>query len=157
MKQWFNNLQSREQQLVGTMAVVCLAALVYWGVWLPTSERLARAEAGVKTQQKLLSWVEQQADEVIRLRRQQGTVKPTSQGSLNQIANQSAARFNLNLTRLQPQGDSLQIWIETANFIQLLNWLQMLQRDHRVIIASVDLAADDKPGMVNVRRLVLTR
>ena len=157
MKQWFNGLQQREQQLVVAMALVVLVGILYWGLWQPLSERLERARAGVQAQQRLLAWVEKNADEVIRLRAKGGQNRTVSRGSLNQIANQTAGRFQLVLTRLQPQGERLQIWIDKAEFTQLLKWLGMLQRDHGIRIDSVDLAADDQRGFVNVRRLVLAK
>jgi general secretion pathway protein M len=58
---------------------------------------------------------------------------------------------------MQPQGDNLQVWLDSASFTQLLFWLEHLANNENLQVQAIDLAQGDKQGEVRVRRLQLGR
>ena len=64
----------------------------------------------------------------------------------------------IKIARLQPQGQELQVWIDTVPFDDLLLWLATLVEQHGIQVQIIELAREElAPGLVKVRRLQLSR
>lgn len=153
LKNMFLQLSGREQRLVIVSGVLVVIAIFYWGIWSPLNTSLERSQNSLKKQQELLVWVQQNANRAVQLRSTSGS-KGTFSGSLPQVVNQSANRMKIAISRMQPQGDELQVWIDQAPFNDLLSWLQSLEKTG-VTILDVDIVEADAPGLVKIRRLKL--
>jgi general secretion pathway protein M len=68
--------------------------------------------------------------------------------------NQSASRLNITISRMQPQGDELQVWVDQVPFNDVLSWLQSME-SKGVVILDVDVAETSAPGQIKIRRLKL--
>lgn len=153
MKAWWLGLNTREQRLVGSLGGVVVIFMFYSLLWQPLNENIKNTEKKVVHQQALLVWVKQ---EISRYQANSGNVKrPNTNASLSSIVNQAANRSDISITRIQPQGDDLQIWIDNIAFNVLLQWLEQLSQQHGLIIKNIDLDATDINGEVRVRRLQL--
>lgn len=152
-KSMFLQLSKREQRLVIISAVLVLVAIFYWGIWTPLNSSLERDQAAVKNQTELLVWVQKNANKAVQLR-SSGDSKASFSGSLTQTVNQSASRMKIAITRMQPQGEELQVWIDQAPFNDVLSWLQTLETNGLSIV-DIDIAESDLPGQVKIRRLKL--
>lgn len=146
-------LSGREQRLVIISAILVLVAIFYWGIWSPLNTSLERGKVAVKNQTELFDWVQKNANKAIQLRSTAGKNASFS-GSLPQAVNQSASRMKIAISRMQPQGDELQVTIDQAPFNDLLSWLQSLEK-MGVSILDIDIAESDIPGQVKIRRLKL--
>ena len=62
--------------------------------------------------------------------------------------------MKIAISRMQPQGEELQVWIDQAPFNDVLSWLQSLEKIG-VSILDIDITASDLPGQVKIRRLKL--
>jgi len=153
LKNIYTQLSAREQRLVLVSAAFVIFAIFYWGIWSPLNTSLERSQNSLKKQQELLVWVQQNANRAIQLRSSAGN-KGAFNGSLPQTVNQSANRMKIAISRMQPQGDELQVWIDQAPFNDVLSWLQSLEKTG-VTILDVDIAEADAPGLVKIRRLKL--
>lgn len=151
-KSTFLQLSEREQRLVIISAVLVLVAIFYWGIWSPLNTSLEQNKTAVENQTKLLAWVQKNANKAVQLR-SSGT-KASFSGSLPQAVNQSANRMKIAISRMQPQGEELQVWIDQAAFNDVLEWLQSLEKIG-VSILDIDIAESDLPGHVKIRRLKL--
>ena len=118
-------------------------------------QSLKTNKAAVASQTELLEWVEQSANRAIQLKQSSGS-GGNFRGSLPQTVNQTAARYKIAITRMQPQGDEIQVWVDKAPFNDVLSWLQQMEQ-LGIKIAEADLAESDEPGMVKVRRLRLKK
>ncbi|UJF19450.1 type II secretion system protein M [Vibrio sp. SS-MA-C1-2] len=155
MKQWWLALSLREKRLVIIAAVALSIATLYWGVLQPLQQREQLAQSRVQSEKQLYSWTEQQVQKIINLGGvKKGTVKST--GSFNSIVTQSLGRYKLELVRLQPRGDKLDVWVKPAPFNQLLQWLDNLQQQG-ISVNFIDLDRSEVSGMVEVKRLQLGR
>ncbi|MCE9687837.1 type II secretion system protein M [Shewanella sp. AS16] len=151
---WWEGLASREQQLVGFGGVFLLIAVFYWGIWTPIANAEADALASLKAQQQTLDYVKQTANKIAGLKQSGGKAAVT--GSLSTLVNQAAGKFGLEITRMQPQGDKIQVWMDDVPFDALLGYLNELVQQQGLSLESVDLAETDTQGYVKVRRIQLS-
>ncbi|MBL0709616.1 MAG: type II secretion system protein M [Colwellia sp.] len=156
MKQWWQQLNSREQGLVAVMGSTALVFLLYSLLWQPLNTNLANTEKKLANRQALLTWVNENTERYQQIKSTSGSVKKSS-GSLSSIISRTANQYQLTITRMQPQGESLQVWLETAPFTELLFWLEHLANNEGLQVQAIDLARSDKAGEVRVRRLQLTK
>lgn len=155
IKTWWQGLNLREQRLVLISAVCVSVFLLYSLLWVPLNESLEKTEKSVANRQALLTWVTENTARYQSIKSTTGSKK--SSGSLSSIVNRTAEQQQLTITRLQPQGDSLQVWIDSAPFNQLLLWLENLASNEGLQVQAIDLAQGDLPGEVRVRRLQFTK
>jgi general secretion pathway protein M len=155
MKAWWQQLNTREQQLALGMSIVVLIFVFYNAVWQPLNNGLAEAEKKLTRQQQLLSWVQENTALYQQAKKSVG--KSSYSGSISSVANSSARKYKLTITRMQPQGNDLQVWIDSTPFTQLLFWLEHLANNEGLQVKAIDLSQGDKIGEVKVRRLHLTR
>lgn len=149
----YMQLNGHEQRLVIISAILVLVAIFYWGIWSPLNTSLERGKIAVKNQTELLNWVQKNANKAVQLRSSVGNNAGFS-GSLPQAVNQSATRMKIAISRMQPQGEELQVWVDQAPFNDVLSWLQSLEKIGIGII-DIDIAESDLPGQVKIRRLKL--
>lgn len=155
IKAWWQGLNLREQRLVLISGVCVSVFLLYNLLWLPLNESLTNTEKMVANRQALLTWVTENTARYQTIKSTTGVKK--SSGSISSIVNRTAEQQQLTITRLQPQGDSLQVWIDSAPFNQLLLWLENLASNEGLQVQAIDLAQGDVPGEVRVRRLQFTK
>jgi len=155
IRPWWQGLNLREQRLVIVMGSAFSLFLLYALVWQPLNENLADTKKRLASRQALLTWV---SDNTARYQivQQSGGVKKST-GSLSSIVNRTANGQQLTITRMQPQGESLQVWLDSAPFTQLLFWLEHLANNEGLQVQAIDLTQSDNEGEVRVRRLQLSK
>lgn len=149
----FHSLSEREQRLVLISAVVIVIGAFYWLIWSPLNSAVEQNRKAVSNQKELLAWTTKSANRVIQLR-SSGTSQASFRGSLPQAVNQASSRNNISISRMQPQGEILQVWVDEAPFNDVLSWLHALE-GMGVVILQADMAEASAPGMIKIRRLQL--
>ncbi|PCH95756.1 MAG: general secretion pathway protein GspM [Gammaproteobacteria bacterium] len=155
MKVWWQGLNLREQRLVLAMGSAFAVFLLYSLLWQPLNESLEKTTKKLASRQALLTWVTENTARYQSAKSSGGNQK--SGGSLSSIINRTANQQQLTITRLQPQGETLQVWLDSAPFTQLLFWLENLANNEGLQVQAIDLTQSDKQGEVRVRRLQLAR
>jgi general secretion pathway protein M len=155
IKVWWQGINQREQRLVLVAGSVFIVFLLYSLIWQPLNESLAKTEQKLASRQVLLAWV---TDNTSRYQNAKATGKGNkSSGSLSSIINRTANQQQLTITRIQPQGDNVQVWLDSVPFTQLLFWLEHLANNEDLQVQAIDLAQGEKQGEVRVRRMQLGR
>lgn len=154
MKQWWQQLQLREQKLIIVMGSVIGIFILYNMIWQPLNENLIKEQQKLKREEALLSWVMENTQ---RYKQMNAGKNPRGKGSLSSVVNRTVLGRDITVTRMQPQGDDLQVWIEEVSFNVLLAWLETLSKKEGLQVKGIDLNKSDRPGTVNVRRLQLGR
>lgn len=153
-QQWWRKREPREQQLLVLMLVFTLIFIFWYGIWQPLQQATERAQNRLATQQETLRFVVESTQQVEQLRsgapRQRAT--PISGNELNGFISRTSATHNLEVSRLQPQNEALQIVFNEADFDNLLAFLAALD-ERQVQIEAIDIAEGGEPGVVRVRRL----
>lgn len=152
MKEWWQQLNEREQILVAVMGSLIGVFLLYSSIWQPLNENLIKAEKKLVRQQALLSWVNENTERFQQLNKN-GASK--SKGSLSSTVNRTSREYQITVTRMQSQGDDLQVWIDEVAFKNLLKWLENLSLNEGLQVKGIDLSKSDEKGVVRVRRLQL--
>jgi len=155
IKVWWQGLNLREQRLVLAMGSAFSVFLLYSLLWQPLNDNLADTKKRLASRQALLTWVTDNTSRYQSVKSAGGNQK--SSGSLSSIINRTANQQQLNITRMQPQGEMLQVWLDSAPFTQLLFWLEHLANNEGLQVQAIDLTKSDNEGEVRVRRLQLTK
>ncbi|MGB2739038.1 MAG: type II secretion system protein M [Cognaticolwellia sp.] len=152
MKTWWQQLNIREQRLVMVMSAVVGVFILYGLIWQPLNKNIAESKLKVERQQDLLVWVKENTKRYQEAKR---NGRSSSGASLSSIVNRTSRINNITITRMQPQGDDLQVWIDEISFNQLLAWLEQLASRENLQVKNIDLSLADQQGVVRVRRLQL--
>lgn len=156
MKAWLDKyraLTGREQLLILLSATTVIIAIFYFVIWSPLNQSIQQQRTKLTSQTELLAWVQESAIRAQQLRLTQGNTA-TFTGSLAQIVSSTSPQHKISVSRMQPQDNELQVWIDEVEFNALLSWLNTLEQ-RGVTVIQVDLVEADKPGNVKVRRLQL--
>jgi len=152
-----NQMNQREKLLVSVAAVLLVITLAYFIAWKPLADGIAEREAKVAAQQELLQWVRENTGRYLS---QKGGVQskdstPTSamSGSMSERITRLATAAKIEVTRMQPQSDSLVVVIDEVPFNALLQFIESLEIQAGLVIEHLDATEGGDPGIVRVRRL----
>ncbi|CAH0524377.1 Type II secretion system protein M [Vibrio hippocampi] len=152
---WWVSISQREQRLVVVCALILLVGGIYWGILAPFDQRTELAQSRIQSEKQLLSWVTQQADKITEQREAGGVV--VSSQPLNQVVTSSTRRFNIELIRMQPRNEQLQVWIKPIPFEFFVNWLFYLEQQQGISVEVMDIDKSDQDGVIEVKRLQFKR
>lgn len=152
---WWITISKREQRLLLGGAFLFFVAAIYWGLIQPLSDRADKAQLKIVSEKQLLNWVTDKADQIVELRGSAGT--PTSSKPMNQIISESVRRYNIELIRMQPRDNMLQVWVKPVEFNQFVSWLDFLKMKQGISVEFMDISAADSKGIIDVKRLQLKR
>jgi general secretion pathway protein M len=136
LQQRWSQLQPREQRALTVAGAVLALLLLVYGLWLPSRLAAQKAEAGFAGNRALLLQLQQQGPAP-------GSTA-ASGDSLLRTASDAAARINLALTRIEPEGDGrVRVWMEKADFNTVASWLASLSAQGvRIDEAQVEKQSD---------------
>lgn len=146
---WWNGLQQREQKLLSILSVVGGIGLFYALVWAPLHQARDSQQLAATTAAQQLVWLQGKMPQLAAAPAVAGG------GSLNDKVSQTSRQFQINVSRMQPKDEQLDLMLDDVPFEQLLRWLQVLQTEHGVRLVQLEVSDTDESGVVRVRRLVL--
>ena len=149
----FHQLSEREQYLVIACSVVLVVGMFYWLVWAPLNNAIDTNRSLVKNKKSDLVWLTENVNRALQLQRASGGKRQFT-GSLTQAVNQTASRVRISISRMQPQGEELKVWVDQAPFNDVLSWVQTME-NMGIHIINIDIAQADAPGLVKIRSLQL--
>lgn len=155
IQNWWRQISGREQKLVIACTILLLLGGLYWGLIQPVAQRAEAAQMRIQSEKQLLSWVKDKADEIVSLRGQSG--QTVSNTPLNQAISSTARRFNIELIRVQPRGEELQVWITPLPFNRFAEWMTFLQENHGISATFLDIDKGTQEGVVEIKRLQFTK
>lgn len=152
---WWGSISQREQRLVMGGGIIAIIGMIYWGVLQPMNQRAELAQSRIQSEKQLLTWVQDKADDISALRKSGGV--SFSNQPLNQVVSSSARRYKVELIRVQPRNDSVQVWIKPLAFNQMVDWLRYLKEQQGIEVEFLDIDRTDQAGMIDVNRLQFKR
>ena len=129
----------RERILLAGLAGVAIVWLAIAGVWQPLQNYRAALSTQIARYDRAAQMLANPAQ----------TVAPTDPRAVPVIITESAATFQLTISRLQPTGNLVQIALNDAPFDAVLLWVEALHRDHALNLQSLDLIRRPAPGVVS--------
>jgi len=154
MREAWSRFNRRQQTLLVLAAVTVLGAIVFVALWEPMLEAREQRQDQVAAQQALSSWLATVAPMAAELRQRSGRKSDTASGSLLGLADETARAAGLAgaLSRIEPGGeDRVRVWLDQADFVATMRWLEDLAGSHPVAVSRLDLERAASSGQVNVR------
>ena len=159
IRDWFEQLKSREKLIVSVGTVVVTVALIVSLGIRPLYVNSARTAERVANKEALLAKLEQAATRLSSANRgSAGAIESASQ-SLVVVVDKSARSFGLGqyLTRNQPDGGTgIRLRFEGAPFDDLVTWIAEIQTRYGMTTVSASFDQAGARGRVNCS-LVLDR
>lgn len=154
IKDWWEGASEREQKLLLISAVVVFIGLIYFAMWQPMSDELARKQQSLTNTQQRLTWVDKNSKKLIEAG--VGTRKASNKSNLSQLINKTAKRYQINISRIQSRDGKVDVWINSAEFDQFVEWITKLQNQYGVFAQTVDISRGKEKGLIKVSRLSLS-
>lgn len=152
-QQRWQRLQPREQRVLQGLGLFLLVVVLWFAIWQPLQERTARAEARLAGEYSTQRYVEQQIARVLQARgANQSGAQAITTNQLSGFINTVSNSLEIEVTRIQPQNESLVLVFNEVEFNRLVELLVRLA-ERQVLIEAVDVSETNEPGIVRVRRL----
>ncbi|PWW10364.1 MULTISPECIES: type II secretion system protein GspM [Pseudidiomarina] len=155
----YHQLNSRERLLVVVCGSLFLITLLYFLAYKPIVDGKRDRQLQIQAQQELLQWVRENTGRYLAAKGQASSATANTasnasiRGGLSERVTQLASRNQIEITRMQPQSNSLIVVIDSIEFNTLLRLIEQLQSQAGLTVEQVDAVAANEPGVVRVRRL----
>lgn len=154
MKDWFENLESREQVFVVSGAIVVVVALIYALLWLPLDKSHRQVQQSVAAWESSLAELGPLRALVANAGRQSSTRAVDSSQAPIIIVDQTLRGRGLEQYRRRSQPTSsngIRVELESVPFDELVLWLGDLSEQYSLHVqaGSLTALAQAGPGRVN--------
>lgn len=150
-KEYWRQLQPREQAILLGGGVIAALLLLYTLVWDPFSQALHQLQQSVTAEHATLAWMQQASREVTQLRGRQSGGSGTQ--SLLTLVDETARSHGLGsaLKKVEPNGQhAVRVTLAGAPFDTVLQWIETLTaRGIKVTGFSADKS--DSNGLADIQ------
>jgi len=148
MKDWFAQLNQREQMSLFILSLAVALYLLLMIVWSPLASKRDALEVQNSAIAGSLARVDAMVSELLQLR--DGGASVNTRRNLTSLINQSTSRMELPVSRLQPssRGD-IQVRLENAAFDDVLEWLHEMEYREGLLVREVSVTQAGSVGRVN--------
>ncbi|MBF0218720.1 MAG: type II secretion system protein M [Gammaproteobacteria bacterium] len=156
MREFWLRLQLREQLTLMVAALLLLLLLFYLQFFEPFLLEQQGLDARLAAESNKVAEMQAAAAEVRLLQRHDSGGNSEGNQSLLTLTDTTARQQGLSeaIKRIQPDGETVQIWLEGANYEAMLGWLHHLQQSYQVVITGAVIDKMDNPGLVKARLVV---
>ena len=148
IKEWFGNLQSREQRVVGIGAIALCALILFGGIVLPLESAVSTAVKTRDARTADLAWMRVNAPEV---QAGGGTLAADTGEAPVVLVDRVGREAGLGsaMRGTQPSGTGVRVQLEAAPFDTMITWLAARDARYGLAIESISVDRAAKPGVVN--------
>ncbi|KJY90670.1 type II secretion system protein M [Pseudoalteromonas piscicida] len=150
---YWRGLKEQEQKLLIVAGIIFVVFVLIMGIFKPLNQAVSDAEAKLKRNHELVNWVGQSVNKL----KSSSPAQVISGGNISQIVNNTRGRFQIDISKMQPSGESLRLTIDDVEFNKLVAWIDELTNKHGIKVENLDLTQGNLPGFVRVSRLVLEK
>jgi len=151
LKEKYQAMPERDRRALLMLGIFLLPALLYFALIFPVQRAHARFSQELEAKQSELQWMQESVAKMQSLRGSAVGTQRQGRG-LSQLISDSAPRYQLQISRIQPRGDDeIQVWLEDAPFDQLVQWLHQSEQDFGLVVASINMTAGKNPGWVKMQ------
>tara|TARA_B110000977_G_scaffold81327_1_gene108846 strand:+ start:878 stop:1351 length:474 start_codon:yes stop_codon:yes gene_type:complete len=149
VKEWFSQLNQREQLSLLLLGLALLLYLLYTLVLSPLESQQEQLAAQNRAVTESQGRVDAMVSQLLQLR--QGGAKAGAKRNLTSVINQSTSRLQLPVMRLQPNSrGEIQVRIENASFNDVLKWLNEMEYTESLLVREVSVTPAASAGRVNI-------
>jgi general secretion pathway protein M len=158
IKTYWQQISPRERIMLVIGAGAVTLTMLYLLIWLPLTNGIVREQQGILLHTEQLSTMQAQAIELRQLKGGSGNrQRVTDSSSLLSLVDRTATelRIKASLNKIQPDGnDGVRLWLDSANFDQMMQWLHQLEQQHGVYVTDISIEHAENPGRINSRILL---
>jgi len=156
IKQRWQELSIRERRMVAVMSFFVAISLFYFAFWSPLHKSIEKNRSSLTMKTTQLKNMQQYALEARQLRFSAGGAKRVAnRDSLLVIIERTAKQKKLILRQIKPDSDNgVRLTLEDVPFDQMLNWLDLLEKQHGIRVSDISVERQKKTGQVNSRILL---
>ena len=133
----------RERLLLAVAAMVAVIAGGYAFVWAPVMAYRDGVENRLAQLDRMISELASAPADVAASAAVRSDQPPAV------TVTETAAAAGLILRRLDPDGDSVRLALEDADFANVLLWIETLERDHGLRAVEVEMTRRPAPGLIS--------
>lgn len=149
MKEWFSQLNQREQVSLILLSLALLLYLVYMFVWSPLDDNREDLVVQNVAVAESLVRVDAMVSELLQLR--SGDGQAGAKRNLMNVINASTGRLQLPVSRLQPNSrGEIQVRLEGASFDDALRWLHEMEYQEGFLLRELSVTQTGTVGRVNI-------
>ena len=149
MKEWFSQLNQREQVSLILLSLALLLYLVYMFVWSPLDDNREDLVVQNVAVAESLVRVDAMVSELLQLR--SGDGQAGAKRNLMNVINASTGRLQLPVSRLQPNSrGEIQVRLESASFDDALRWLHEMEYQEGLLLRELSVTQTGTVGRVNI-------
>ena len=153
MRDWYENLEAREQVFVLVGAIFVVIALLFYGLWQPLDKRHTQVENNVENFERALAALQPLRELVANGNPNRPSGTPMSQQAPIIIVSQTLQSRGLEQynRRSAPTPNGVQVRFENIAFDDLVLWLGELGNSYGLIVqqGTMQLAPQAGPGRIN--------
>ncbi|MBE9516035.1 MAG: type II secretion system protein M [Proteobacteria bacterium] len=149
MQRW-QQLQPREQQVLGGGLLFLMLFTLYAGIWAPAVNTIDKLQSGIPKKQAQLAQMRLQSDAIKRSgNKRSAKASGTMLSRVERISREKSLSDSIGT--MEPQGESgVRLVISEIEFSRLLDYINALTAQ-AMDIESATLDAGDSPGIVSAR------
>ena len=149
MKEWFSQLNQREQVSLILLSLALLLYLMYMFVWSPLDDNREDLVVQNVAVAESLVRVDAMVSELLQLR--SGDGQAGAKRNLMNVINASTGRLQLPVSRLQPNSrGEIQVRLEGASFDDALRWLHEMEYQEGLLLRELSVTQTGTVGRVNI-------
>jgi len=140
----FSRLTLRERLLIGALVVIGGGAAYVHFVWQPMTAARENAQRRIVSADRALAAVAALDGPIL-------ATAPAQRPPPARRITESARGAGLTLRRIESDGGLTRLVLTEAEFAVLIDWLAVLERDHALLVASIEIDRRPEPGIVSAR------
>lgn len=150
LKEQFNILSRREQQIILIASPIIICLLIWLLVIEPSFEKNNTLRQKLQTKHSDLLWMQQAAQKIQINGPQTDEHNNDQPPSLRHSVTQLFTQHKINLNRIQEDAEEVNIWVDNESFNKLLTAIQAMSLQG-LTISQAQINKTDKPGIVDAR------
>lgn len=153
LKNWWYELNQREQYSVGLGGVIVTIFIVYLFIWNPLTAHIAQMRDDISQNTQLLTWMDSAAARIEQFRAQGYIRKAGPQQALLVAVEQSLMQQKLSqyISSTQQQSNNqLTVSLKNAPFDQAISWLETIWEQNNITVDTLLVTQTDSVGVVNM-------
>ncbi len=144
---WWTQRTARERILIIAMGGVMVVFVAYQFAYVPLTSYRETAERRVRSAEALYRDVARGAAQVASLREEAETRPARPNGAtMRQTITVSAHKAQITITRLEPQSEGLNVWINEVAMPELHRWIGVLSSDFGITVRRATISKPTDRG-----------
>jgi len=149
IKNWFNELDERDQKITLVGAVLFVVVMLYLFLLSPMNNAVAELRVSVASKQKSVDYMKQQVPLFLGNKGSSTGAKSTL--PLSSVVNSSTQKYSLPVSRRDSKSpNEMQVWFDNVPFDSFLKWVSELKTRYGVTVASVNVRSQDRNGITSI-------